>query len=274
MAVAHAAGRFLSTGVPMSVSGQSGASTGVATLLRRGTNPINREFHALNARDGLCAEPTVPDLPVFPEVPVADSFAFAKRALFPELDVALDRRALARACVAGARVSEADWPAALRLIRDSLADEPALRAWFDGELADSPCPAPASPLVALARFGPDGSGVNLDASTFGVRDVAAAAGLCDRLLGYRGRPPVYSDSPRPVSELGADCTGRERAILRLHGAAADLRQAGEERLALVHRLTAEVAGLQARLRAERQWSLRRPLRAVRRLFRSAGLVSR
>jgi hypothetical protein len=273
LAVAHVAGRFLSTSVPMSIAGQSGASTGVATLLRRGANPINREFHALNARDGLRAEPTVPDLPVFPEVPVADSFAFARRALFPELDVSLDRRALTRACIAGARVAEADWPAALRLIRDSLADEPALGAWFDEELADSPCPAPPPPLATLARFGPDGGGLNLDASAFGVRDVAGAAELCDRLLGYRDRPPAYSDSPRPASELGAGCTDRERAVLRLHGAAADLRDAGEERLALVNRLSAEVANLQARLRTERRWSLRTPLRAAKRLLRVAGVVS-
>jgi hypothetical protein len=280
MAVAHVAGRFLSTSVPMSIAGQSGASTGVATLLRRGANPINREFHALNARDGLRADPTVPDLPVFPEVPVADSFAFAKRALFPDADVSLDRRALTLACVAGARVAEADWPAALRLIRDSLADEPGLRAWFDQELADSPCPAPPPPLLSLARLGPDGGALNLDASAFGVRDVAGAAQLCDRLLGYRLTPPRYADV-RPELEIAAErirqlqstCDEREQAILRLHNAAAELRRAAEERLALVNRLTGEVTGLQARLRTERRWSLRTPLRAAKRLLRVAGVVS-
>ena len=100
-AVAHVAGRYLSTTVPMTVSGQSRASNGIASLFNRGRSEIDREFHALNARDGLLLEPAVPDLPVFPHVPVADSFAFAKRVLFLDAKACLDRRALTAACVAG-----------------------------------------------------------------------------------------------------------------------------------------------------------------------------
>ena len=137
-AVAACAGTFVSVAAPMGVSGQSGASNGIATLFNRGTNAIDAEFHALNARAGLRHETAVPDLPVYPHVPVADSFACAKRLLFPGDPAAVDRRALARACVAGARVPAREWPEARARVRVALADDPELVAWFDTELAGAP----------------------------------------------------------------------------------------------------------------------------------------
>src|SRR5690606_20130784 len=82
-AVAAVAGKFWSTEVAMSVAGQSGASNGVAVLFNRGRSAIDREFRTLNAREGLVGDPRIPDLPVFPHVPVAASFAHAKAKLFP-----------------------------------------------------------------------------------------------------------------------------------------------------------------------------------------------
>lgn len=280
-AVAHAAGRFLATTAPMTVSGQSRASNGIATLFNRGRSEIDREFRALNARDGLRPEPTVPDLPVFPHVPVADAFAFARRALFPQLDVRLDRRALAAACVAGARVAADDWPAALAAVRTALADSPELQKWFDAELAATPYRAPDPIQLRPTRLGFDGSHLNLDAAAFGVADVAGAARLCEQLLNYRGHPLQYTGrdvddrhlAAQKIAELTAVCDERERAILQLHLGSAELmgelvrlRQVCDEREAIVHRVDAQNRELVRRFNAEAKWSLKRPLRLAKRLL--------
>ncbi len=282
-AIAHTAGTFLSTTVAMSVSGQSGSSNGIATLFKRGRNAIDREFHALNARAGLRSEPTVPDLPVFPHVPVADSFAFAKRTLFPDLPVDLDRRELAAACVAGARVAEADWPAALAVVRESLADVPELQKWFDAELAATPYRAPACVQLRPACLGFDGTFLHLDASVFGATDVAAAAQVCAQLLDYRDQPIEYAQSEddrqiaaMKIADLTYVCDERERAILRLHLSSTELRQTAhrlqsvcEEREEIIHRVETQARELNQQLQEEQRWSLKRPLRAARRLLSSA-----
>jgi hypothetical protein len=283
-AVAYLSGWFLSSTVPMSISGLSRASNGVATLLNTARTEIDREFHALNAKDGLRHEPTVPNLPVFPHVPVADAFAFAKRTLFPDIGAELDRRELTRACVRGARVREGDWPAALAAIRDSLADVPDVRQWFDAEFADSPhCPPP--PVQLRPRhLGFDGEHLHLDTATFGISDVAGAAQFCERLLNYCGRPisyvPMeeYERAELKVTELAAVCAERERAILRLHLAANEYQQtiqelqtACDERERAVRRQEAAQRELLRQFQAERRWSLKRPLRAARRALAALGL---
>jgi hypothetical protein len=283
-AVAHAAGRFLSTSVPMTVSGQSRGSNGIATLFRHGRCPIDREFHALNARGGLFTDPTVPDLPVFPHVPVADSFIAAKRLLFPEIDADIDRRALTTACVTGARVTRESWPEALRAVRRSVADDPELLAWFDAEYADAPYPDPRPMQLRPTRLGFDGSYLHLDAAAFGVADVAGAARLCEQLLNYRGRAVEYtagddnSQTARRIAELTAVCDERERAILRLHLGSAELlaqlaecQRVGLEREGIIHRADAQLRELNRQLVSARRWSVKRPFRAVRRALSTIGV---
>jgi hypothetical protein len=279
-AIAHAAGRFLSTAVPMSVSGQSGASNGIAALFNRGRSGIDREFHALNARDGLLPEPTVPDLPVFPHVPVADSFAFAKRALFPDLDARLDRGALAEACVKGARVAEDDWPAALAAVRTSLADAPELLKWFDAKFASAPYRAPEPVQLRPIQLGFDGSHLHLDAAAFGVQEVAGAARLCEQLLNYRDRHVQYNEhdndldlAAKKITELTAVCDERERAILQLHlgsnelqGLLRHLQKVCDEREAIIHRASAQIRALDRQLVEAQRWTLRNPFRLVKRLL--------
>lgn len=299
-AIAHAAGRYISTTVPMSVSGQSGASNGIATLFNRGRNAIDAEFHALNARDGLRSEPTVPDLPAFPHVVVADSFAFAKRTLFPDLAADIDRRALSVACVVGSRVAEADWPAALATVREALADLPEEQAWFDAELAATPFRAPPAVQMRPSRLGFDGTYLHLDAAAFGVIDVAAAARLCEQLLNYRDQPVPYSPeddrhvAAMKIAELAFVCDERERAILWLHLTSSELLQSThalrqsqsellqsrsellaavnrlqgtcEEREQIIRRVGAQSRDLDQRLREERRWSLKRPFRVAKRLL--------
>ncbi|WP_439621791.1 glycosyltransferase [Gemmata sp.] len=194
-AVAHVAGRYLVTTVPMSVSGQSHASNGVAILFHGERPEVAREFRTLNAKDGLRADPTVPDLPVFPEVPVADTFAFARRALFPDAGVGMDRRSLSRACLGGVRAE--DLPAARAEVRRSLSDDPELLAWFDAELAPAPhAPRPPVNYFRPPELGVEGAAMHLDAAAFGVSDVAGAAQLCARVLNLRGGAVRYSrDTP-------------------------------------------------------------------------------
>lgn len=194
-AVAHLAGRYLVTSVPMSVSGQSRESNGVATLFRGEQQDVTREFRELNVKNGLRAESTVPDLPVFPEVPVADSFAFARRRLFPDAAVEVDRRALSRACLASVRAEELS--AAKAEVRRSLSDDPELTAWFDAELANAPhAPRPPVNYFRPPELGVEGAALHLDAAAFGVADVAGAAQLCARILNLRGGAVRYSrDTP-------------------------------------------------------------------------------
>ena len=60
-------------------------------LFNRGRTAIDREFRELNAKEGLLSDPRIPDLPVFPHVPVVDSFAFAAETV-PDAQVSFDRR--------------------------------------------------------------------------------------------------------------------------------------------------------------------------------------
>ncbi len=289
-AIASISQRYWYTTVPMTISGQSHASNGIATLFNRGRSTIDQEFHELNARCGLRHEPCVPDLPVFPQVPVADSFAFAKRVLFPELDVTLDRQELTRACVYGARVAEADWPAALACIRESLADDAHLQSWFDREFAHAPYHPPPPVQLRPAQLGFDGTDLHLDTADFGVADVAAAARLCEQVLHYRRQPIHYctgtehTAAARQVAELTVICHERERLIQQLHRTSSELlaevkllKNVCDEREAIIHQLDhrlktthAEVQHLHQQLERETRWSLKRPWRAVRRLLSRFG----
>jgi len=237
-AVAAVTESFLSTDTPMSLAGQSGASNGVAVLFNRGRSRIDEEFHALNAKEGLLPDPRIPNLPVFPHVPVADAFVFAKRKLFPDSDLDLDRRQFVSGCLANLRVgTDADWRDALGMIRTSLADDRETLAWFDCELATTPFRPPLPPRLKPERLGFDGEALHLDAAAFGVRDVAGAAALCERVLSYRrdGVRYVTGDAgpslalAAKVQELNDLCTDRQSVIDGLTRSCSD-------RLAKIHEL--------------------------------------
>jgi glycosyltransferase involved in cell wall biosynthesis len=193
-ALAYLAGTYVSTDVPMAVAGQSGGSYGVANLFLRGKSPLDHEFRLFNRQDGLPAHPWVPDLPIFPFVPVADSFQVAKEALFPDDNgLRLDRRALAAHCFHAIHgiETEDDWQAALGVIRATLSDEPESQAWFDWKFGNEPIYRPPPVQLRSAQMGFDGDFLHLSADAFGVADVHAAARLCAGLLGYEGRPLPY-----------------------------------------------------------------------------------
>ena len=183
-AIAAVAGKYLSTEVPLSISGQSAASNGIAVLFQRSQSKIAREFQEFNTRDGLLPDPRIPDLPVFPHVPVADAFLVAKKQFFANSKIEMDRKQVIAGCVENLRVAtEEEWKWGLGLLRESLKDEPELQTWFDLELAKTPfriIPTKMKP----DRLGFDGSYLHLDATRFGAADVAGASELCERVLSY------------------------------------------------------------------------------------------
>jgi glycosyltransferase involved in cell wall biosynthesis len=225
-ALAYLAGTYLSTDLPMAVAGQSGGSYGVANLFLRGKSPLDHEFRLFNRQDGLPAHPWVPDLPIFPFVPVADSFQIAKEALFPDdEELRLDRRALAAHCfhaVQGVE-TEADWKAVLGVIRATLADDPESQKWFDWKFGDQPIYRPPPVQLRSAQMGFDGDFLHLSADDFGVADVHAAARLCAGIVGYRGGPLHYGQVAQ--SRLRAELAEAHAEAERLRH---ELDQAREE----------------------------------------------
>lgn len=183
-AVAWAAGSYLSVDLPMMVAGSSGRSYGVATLFNRGKSPLDHEYRSLNSQEQLLKHPSIPDLPIFPYVPVADSFLVAKDLLFPaEEELQLDRRDFITKCVDGLRAdNESDWREAMSLLRDGLAADQEAKDWFDSKFSSSQfCPAPAFQMRSES-MGYDGDFLHLNADAFGVTDVQGAAHLCEKIL--------------------------------------------------------------------------------------------
>jgi hypothetical protein len=208
-ALGYAAGRYASVEAPMSIAGISGESYGVANLFLRGRSALDAELRALNDASGLPVHPWVPDLPIFPEVPVADSFQLAKETLFRgDGGLCLDRRQLAAHCMnripGGSEEERRAWVAA---IRSSLRHDPELVRWFDATFPGLPAPAPPFRLRA-DRLGFDGEFLHLSADVFGVTDVYGAAELCEKLLGYRASRIAYDlAASRPAGPAAADRTG-------------------------------------------------------------------
>lgn len=183
-ALGYLAGQYLSCELPLSVAGSSGQSSGMANLFFRGKSPLDLEFRALNSQAGFAPDPRIPDLPVFPFVPVAQSFLDAARQLFPHQTCwQLDRRAFLGGCVGSLRCDDAtQWQQALAELRASTADDPQLQAWFDQTLAHEPwTPRPAPQLASAERGVRDGF-LHLDTSAWGLHNVADVTRFCGRLL--------------------------------------------------------------------------------------------
>jgi hypothetical protein len=169
----------------MSIAGSSGRSYGIATLFLRGKSALDQEFRHQNTKGGLPKHRLVPDLSIFPAIPVVDSYATARDLLFADDDrLSCDRKLTVRHMVWQLRAETLEmWNDGLARIRDSLSDDRGLVEWFDEEFAEYAWKGPAGPVQLRApRLGFDGQFLHLDAAQFGVSDVSAAASLCDRLL--------------------------------------------------------------------------------------------
>jgi hypothetical protein len=242
-AVAYMAGSFLSVGVPMSVAGLSRQSNGVATLRLRGHHPVARDFQTLNTEQGFVSHSWVPDLPLFPVAPVADSFLFAKQTLFPEdNDLRLDRKAFIHSCVRTLTAeTDHEWHEAFKAIRHTLRDDPRMQAWFDAAFSrQQPVLGPALRL-RQPNMGVQGTHVHLNADQFGVADIVGATRLCENILGYGTGAIVYKPTAESQPVLDTQALVEQTQVLQR---AADERLAlvnqshhiAEERLALVNQL--------------------------------------
>ncbi len=184
-ALASLAGSYPSTALPMSMAGLSGNSFGVANLFHRGRSPLDQDFRVLNDQARLSHHPWVPDLPIFPEVPVADSFQWAKEALFPgDAALSLDRRQLLAHCLAAVTGSR-DESDALAVIRKAAAGEHALSAWLESTLAARSIASRPAIRVRPATLGFDGDALHLDTAMFGVTNIQEAVGLAEKILHLR-----------------------------------------------------------------------------------------
>lgn len=188
-AVGHLAGRYPSVAVPMTMAGLSQRSTGVANIFRRHQSPVDADYRRLNAEAGLRHHPFVPDLPVFPEVFVADCFLQARALLFPHASSpALDRRRLLAHCVAASRPGD---DAAEAALRSAAADDAELSAWLSTILAPGLVARRPQILLRPDRLGFDGESLHLDTALFGVSGLCDAVSLAERILPYRRNPIEY-----------------------------------------------------------------------------------
>jgi hypothetical protein len=184
-AAAHVAGSYYSIRAPLGIAGTSGHSIGVAYHFGGKDNPIIQEVRSLNDAVGCVIHPWVPELPVLAGS-VADAFLYARQALFPsDPALVLDRRRMISACMREApAANEAESRAVLAACRAAVRDEPALLQWFDATYGMSWFQN--RPLVVRRqvhrRYG--GTYLSLDAHAFGACDVAGAARLVEKLLGY------------------------------------------------------------------------------------------
>ena len=201
---AHVAGSFVSTTVPFSVSGFSGASNHAGFRLMTNNHPSSVDTRILNGKAGHRLHPWVPDVHCS-SIVLADSFLRAKANLFPDDDdLVLDRRLMATWHLSELPYSDPELRRqAIEKIRGSLKDSGELAAWFDSLDHAS---FPPVPPTMLPRGEPafNGHSLALDATSFGVHDVAAAAKLCADLLRY------------PANDLPLDIPNFARIAHSLH----------------------------------------------------------
>jgi Glycosyl transferase family 2 len=227
--IAYAAAEYLSVQIPMTVAGQSHKSTGIGHHFLPEKSAIGAEFLRLSSDEGVRMRPTVPDLHVFPVVPVADSFLAAKDALFPGDDsLRLDRKLVATHCVWCLRTeSREQWDRCMATIRATFADDPGLQSWFDETLAGYP-PSVTGPLrLRNPQMGWDGEQLHLSADAFGVNDISDAAQLCEKILGCRHADLEerfqFGGVPRAVELLNQQIRGKEAIIQQLVASVKELR---------------------------------------------------
>jgi hypothetical protein len=217
---AHVAGRYLSIDMPITISGQSSASTGVAIFFFRNRSSVDRDFQDLNKRESLLKNDRMPELSIMPYTAVADAFLDAKRLLFPNAEeLVLNQKKFVESCARNLRVESAeDWQAGLAELRKTMSCESGGFEWFDKEIA----PMEYRPLQPFRlrpdRLGYDGQYLHLDADALEVRDIAGAAKLCDNILNNRRFGSPHNDPSNPANRL-----------LVLQQSCDDLRQACDER---------------------------------------------
>jgi hypothetical protein len=238
---AFLAGSYTSTSVPMTVTGFSATSFGAVFYAAKTSSSVYRETMQALSRAGIHHHRWVPQLPL-ESVILANSFQTAKEALFPEDgELVLDRKRLASACVSGLWTDdEQERSELIGMIRDSLCDAPELVAWFD---STGPMNAPSRPRFRRS-WGPgfNGHSLFLKADELGVLDVAAAAALAARVLGYRATRIKY-DLPILASQLDSERRSAQARVQQLSNELNSVRALSRRLLRRMLSKAWDVAGL-------------------------------
>jgi hypothetical protein len=260
---AHVAESYYSIAAPMTISGTSIASTGLAHLRSAGSE-TDRQYRRSSEQAGYAPHRLAPYLPAL-QATVADAALHFRDALAPGT-VPLDRRRLVTSVLRDMVVdSEASWREALAACRRSLQDDEELLAWFDRTEAARPYSSDfaASRKHTGRRYG--GTSMALDAAEHGVRDVYGAAELCERLLGYRrdGIAIVLREGPTALVESLSELEAKERVIQEKERTLQEMQKALRTMEEQLRRLDAD-----ARARAAKQLG-RRLKRLIPPVFRNA-----
>lgn len=267
---AHVAGRYLSIDMPVTVSGQSSASTGVAIFFFRNRSPVDRDFQDLNARENLRKNDLMPNLSIMPYTAVADAFLDAKRLLFPNVDeLVLNQKQFIELCARNLRVEcVEEWQAGLVELRKTLSNEPGGFEWFDREIASLEY-RPLEPFrLRPERLGYDGQYLHLDAGDFEVRDIAAAAKLCDKILNNSRFGSPHNDPSNPANRLLAlqqSCDELRQACDERQKVCDDLKKTCDDRSIVIEKLSDRVDVLEKReiFRRLVKWILAWPQRLTK-----------
>jgi hypothetical protein len=206
---------YLSVDLPMSLTGVSGRSNGVASVLRPEGSPIANEFWRLNAEFGFVPHPRVPHLPLLP-VHMVDSFEYARQLVYPaSFALTYDRQAMTERYLASIPECEPQVRAGYReAIRASLADRPDLQAWFDSSAPDAAPAAP--PRFRPAELGFDGTWLRMSTADLPVTNIADAVALATRILGVDAGPVTYGLAS--VHEVAARLARCEKRAVRAEAA--------------------------------------------------------
>jgi hypothetical protein len=234
-ALTYLTGMYHSLTAPLSIAGQSGRATGLGMYAFGGRSPSAEEFHRMNDRARYQLHPWVPRLGHITG-DIADAFLRSKEALFQEdPELSLDRKQLITNCLHEVPTdSEAEWRWALDACRQSVAEDDELREWFDREYGGQPLGALPRVDRRFPRERYSGAHLNLDASEFQVRDIAEAAELCEKILGFRTDGMAADLSARDTVERIESLSELERkeAIIQ------ELKVTADQRLAKIEQLKA------------------------------------
>lgn len=237
-AVAHAAGRFASVAYPMSVAGVSHKSTGLGTLFSR--TRFGDDWRQLNAQEQLGSDARLPDLFVFPTIPVAEAYLAVQDALVPkEEQRPLDRSRVLENCLASLRTHSRDeWDEALRRLRASCTDDSELTARLEAQALHTPprCDGPL-PLRSAAPGAEQGA-LHINTDQFGVQDVADAARLCAQLLASNAVTPRWTLT---AEDPAATTAAQAAETRRLHQQLADIHQQLLDKESLLQRTCGDSA---------------------------------
>ncbi len=187
-AIAYSAGRYAYISVPITISGFSGDSHNIALHFLRGSNENALRYRQDNARSGLKLHTMVPNLPTGWAC-IADSYFTAREELFGgDSEMSLDRKKFIETLLKKPSINSlSEWPMFIEEIRLTLRDDPILANWFEARVAKLKAWVPPKETFRNPIDFILGKDLRLDATRYGVNNVADAANLLTQVLHHGER---------------------------------------------------------------------------------------